>query len=114
MLRKHYQSLHKEAHDLLQAMPFKAERRNRTLEIHSQHTDRGEEKNTLYFVPSHKKIEDCCLLSIYRETLSLQTHDKCYGMEDHPHVYKFPFLMTEQQYMLITGLMATTSMDSTK
>ena len=67
MLRKHYQSLHKEAHDLLQAMPFKAERCNGTLEIHSQHTDRGEGKNTLYFVPSHKKIEDCCLMSIYTE-----------------------------------------------
>lgn len=54
MLRKHYQSLHKEAHDLLQAMALKAERCNTTLEIHSQHTDGGK-KNTFYFVPPHKK-----------------------------------------------------------
>ena len=35
-------------------------------------------------------------------------------MEGHPYVYKFPFLTTEQQYMLIKGLMATTSVDGTK
>lgn len=51
MFRKHYQSLHKEAHDLLQAMAFKAERCNRTLGIQGQHTDRGEDKTP--FTSSH-------------------------------------------------------------
>lgn len=54
MLRKHYQSLHKEDHDLLQATAFKAERCNTTLETHSQHTD-GEKRKRCFTMSHHVK-----------------------------------------------------------
>lgn len=67
MLRKCHQALHKEAHDLLQAEAFKAERCNRTLEIHSQHTDGGREKPPITPSPRDKNIKDCCPLSMSTE-----------------------------------------------
>lgn len=83
MLRKHYQSLSKEAHDLPQAMALKAERCNISAEIHSHHTDGGGE-NTFYFVPPYTKSGLLPTVNIYRETLSLPTHAKYHGKEDHP------------------------------
>lgn len=68
MLRKDYRSLHKEAHDLLQAMAFKAE-----MQYNLRNTQPAYrwQKDTFYFVPPYKKIEDCCpFVNIYREILS--------------------------------------------
>lgn len=88
--------LRTEAHGLLQAMAFKAERRNTTWEAHSQHTDgkEGKKKRKPCFVSPREKIRDCCPLSIYTEQHSAYK-SKYHGMGDHLHAYQPCFLTTD-------------------
>lgn len=95
MLRKHYQSLHKEASPWPpQAMAFKAERCNTTLEIHSQHTDG---MKTPSFTSSYqiKKIRDCCPLSyIQRNTFLTNAWQK--SQDGRPSTYLQAPLSTDR------------------
>lgn len=96
MLRKHYQSLHKEAHDLLQAMALKAERCNTTLEIHSQHTDGGKKTPPLTLSHHMRSQELLSILNMQRNALLTNTGQVPWdGRPSHG--------LTDWQHILITG-----------
>lgn len=106
--------LRTEAHGLLQAMAFKAERRNTTWEAHSQHTDgkEGKNKRKPCFVSPRKKIKDCCPLSIYTEQHSAYK-SKYHGMGDHLHAYQ-PCFLTTDSHMSKPRTDGSTSTDGTQ